>query len=659
MKKILLVNDKEIYEKVSSMNIEENFSLITKTEIKNQKELIFFLKKEKLDSAIFLGKNWRVDHVYKHQGSWKFSDPTMFSAYFCKQIGIVPEGSKKLLQKINGTEASTHAQIIKDRILFSEEIIDKHGEEMVKFYTSQDWENKIRDFSSEHGNLRVSKTKVKSDFSFDTENFKSFKNDIINKKEMSGFKYKNSREEKEKLIFSGMKHESVFEKVGSETYLTNVSWSEDEISLFYFHKGLIRNIKNNLYKNYNEVKKLSNKDIALSIIGFVIFIILTYFTFTTILDTNNVKKSFDIIFDKQTYTRPWIYLIWMNFILTFFFSFLVMYFVNLIVFNKKPNTRRIWVYFIAAQLRATTRFITGEAIIGTIIWGWYINKKTNIRTSSLVGTVASLGALRGLIHFFVGIPFMLIGQFYLLEIVRNVNSIWDINTMETNAFITLSWGGYIWSLAHNFFLMSIALFYPFHYLYNKIYTSITLRKNKSNVISMMQAREMSLLSMKLSLNKFSSIFKRKDRLYRILIANFAHIMLEALEIMFIFNMVEESFAFIGLIDITNQNSYNNFLQLSGIRMMVSSIKDFPIINVSPGDGIGFVEYFMSNTNQIIFINEHIDMVDNISDVSSAFSQQTTFITRFFNSYLKRILSMLITLIIVFNILKNKIKTLKK
>lgn len=127
-------------------------------------------------------------------------------------------------------------------------------------------------------------------------------------------------------------------------------------------------------------------------------------------------------------------------------------------------------------------------------------------------------------------------------------------------------------------------------------------------------------------------------------------LLEALELMYIFNIVE----------VYNNSPvmHYNFLQLSGARFMITQTRHFPGINIMPGSGIGVIEHFMSHTYEIMYIYSHksVEAINeiNLSDATS-FANQTTFLTRFFNVYLMRILSTLISIyVIVKAVIRRKI-----
>lgn len=312
--------------------------------------------------------------------------------------------------------------------------------------------------------------------------------------------------------------------------------------------------------------------------------------------------------------------------------------------------KMILTFFIAGQIRATTRFITGEEIIGTILWGWYITKNNNIRTSRLVGTMATLSVISGIVTLVFGLPFMLVGQFYLLNVFGGISPI--LGDMYSNSsiimFFVLSWGGFLWILIDKIIRVSIIYSPPAHYLYNKIYTKIVLFKKSPNVFENMKNREFSILSLK-SAKKNSLL--QKDRMIRLSLMILISVMIEALELIYIFNIVEMYNTPIDPV------MHYNFFQISGTRYMVSGIRHFPVVNIMPGDGLLFIELFMSHTYEALYVFSHLNSSGDISainlDSASKFAMQTTFITRFFNTYLQRIVALIITLFVVGKLINRK------
>lgn len=78
---------------------------------------------------------------------------------------------------------------------------------------------------------------------------------------------------------------------------------------------------------------------------------------------------------------------------------------------------------------------------------------------------------------------------------------------------------------------------PAHYIYNKLYTWIVMIRGDGHFLESMIAREMSLQNLKRS---SKTIFKNRNRLYNVLLTIVFMIFIEALELMYVFNLVETS-----------------------------------------------------------------------------------------------------------------------
>lgn len=85
------------------------------------------------------------------------------------------------------------------------------------------------------------------------------------------------------------------------------------------------------------------------------------------------------------------------------------------------------------QIRMVTIFLTGNAIVATIVWGLYVVKTTKASTIGFAGMVASINILRGIIMIPVGFLFMTRASFYEYNILNGIGQIGEYST-----FITLS-----------------------------------------------------------------------------------------------------------------------------------------------------------------------------------------------------------------------------
>ncbi len=665
MKKIVLAQTQEMLDmaKNNLTNLKEGSDIFL-VEKPDLKEIIKLVKKQKAFAAIYIEKEGNPRIIYRKDGTWKAERAYRNDLTILKRDKLLPKGYKDLFNEIltNDCVETENLTLYSEGIIFENELKDKYFKERVEHFLSDEWVSKEREVAEKDSYfIKFSHRKLNS-----IKGAGLFAKALNNKQKIQGIDYRSfSKIDDNKYLIVTSKSRIIIEVKDGKADLYILSKFNNDVTLHYYHNGIVTNISNNLTLNKVQSKKIRKRDIVISVVGSSIFLLLTILTFTLIFKPENTSTAFQILFDKHTLSHVWIYLIWMNFFITFFFSFIVMYTISWMVNGKKPNARSMWTYFVAAQLKATTRFITGEAIIGTIIWGWYITKTNKVRTSSLVGTVATISIIRAIFLFVLAIPFMVSGTVYANQIFNDIN-IMNGGASTTNQilFYTLSWGGYIWGLIHNTIMSMIVFLYPIHYIYNKIYTGLSLRKDPSRTIDMMENREMSLRSMK---GSYSIVIKDKNRIIRTAILVLFPILLNAFEMMYIFKMTEDYMMIQpgGLASLSiAQPAYNNFFQLSGIRYMSNCVHDFPLLTIVPGNGMGFIEYFMAFSNEAVFLHEHgvtsisdQGTINALSSYAEDFAEQTAFITRFFGTYLRRLLSMVVSLWVVFKLVTRKTKSI--
>lgn len=663
MKKIVLAQTKEMLDLVKNnlTNLKDGSDLFL-VEKPDLKEIIKLVKKQKAFAAVYVEKNGNPRIIYRKDGTWKAERSYRNDLTILKRDKLMPKGYKELFSEVlsNDCVENDSLKVFSEGISFEGDLLGKYFKERVEHFLSDEWVSKEREVTEKDSYfVKFGHRKVNS-----IKGAGLFAKALSSNQKIQGIDYKSfSKIDENRYLISTSKSKIIIEVKDEKADIYVLSKFTKDVELHYYHNGIITNICNNLTLNKVQSRKIRKRDIVISVIGTIIFLALTILTFTVIFKPENTSVALQILFDKHTLIQPWIYLIWMNFFITFFFSFIVMYAVSWMVNGKKPNASSMWTFFVAAQLKATTRFITGEAIIGTIIWGWYITKTNKVRTSSLVGTVATISIVRAVFLFVLAIPFMISGTVYANSIFGDINSInGGASSTSQVLFYTLSWGGYIWGLIHNVIMSTIVFLYPIHFIYNKIYTSLSLRKNASRTIDMMENREMSLRSMK---GSYSIVLRDKNRIIRTAILVLFPILLNAFEMMYIFKMTEEYMMLnsgLGLLSVA-QPTYNNFFQLSGIRLMSKSVHDFPILTIVPGNGMGFIEYFMAFSNEAIFLHEHgvsaindQSVINELSVYAEDFAEQTAFITRFFGTYLRKFLSMVVSLWVVFKLISRKTKS---
>lgn len=644
MKKIILVDNNQILDQVKSI-YEGSLDIFVLKNKNDQKEILNRILKTKSDAGIYIDGNLKVDLIHKKLGGWASVGNHIIDLYMLEKLDLKPNSPSVLSNKIPFGKKSELVKFSNVGISFDSQISMEVLRDKIKLLEGNDFNLLIKLFNEKYGYFKYSTKRISKKKAVA---FNSFKKNLKEQKVMPGLKKPgNINDENDSLNFTMGTTAIAIKEEQNTILIYALTNNKNRENAHYFHNGIINNLNNNICDLRTSRRKLKKAEILLSLIGLTVFIILTVFTFTKILNPDDVSKSLEIIFDPKTLKHPWIYLLWFNFFLSYFFSFIMMYIISYSVTGKKPNARNLWTYFVAAQLKATAKFITGEEILATILWGWYVVKRNNIRTSRLVGGVASLALIRAIFVAVFGVIFMGIGQSYMSDAISGASPLYD-SEINIVLFYILSWGGMIWIVFDKLLRFGIVYSPPAHYLYNKIYTRIALVGKNSNIFDSMQKREMSLISLK---GSTKGLFKDKEKMIRISLMIFIATLLEALELMYIFNIIE-SFN-------NSQVMHYNFLQLSGARFMITQTRHFPGINIMPGSGIGVIEHFMSHTYEIMYIYSHGAVESSMSNISlseaESFANQTTFLTRFFNVYLMRILSTLISAYVILKaIIRRKI-----
>lgn len=417
--------------------------------------------------------------------------------------------------------------------------------------------------------------------------------------------------------------------------------------LFNFSKGIIINIKNHIVQSTmttNIPKKIKRKDIITWVLSLLVVSVLLYSTFNFIFSPHNLNTSIKILFSGYSWLHPWMYLMMINFFISLFIGPII----GILIFKAtKPKEKIKWTnyanFFISGQIRLVTVFLTGNSILATILWAWYLTSTTKIRTVGLVGMIASISILRGILLLPIGSFFMIRGTIFNSMIFGELGM-----TDESIAILALSWIGWIWHIIHNLSISLLIVLPPLHILWNKI-TIFRYRNEKDTdlIINKMNIFEMNLITLK---HSFKDIFKNKERFWRIILIIFLNIIVETFEFTFGLKIVEGYAINNNLIQ--EAGHYWNILAISSVRYMSGFVYHVPIINLLPGQGTGITDLTLKLSTEGVIGHAH--NWENLSnDQISDLGEQTTFLMRFFNFYLRRVIALVITTFIVGKILLNK------
>ncbi|BDU67790.1 MAG: hypothetical protein TYPL_4430 [Candidatus Tyloplasma litorale] len=610
--------------------------------IKNDKNLF------KYDKTIIINKDGSTAVFLKISGNIRIVNfektELLFNSINKKELKIENSLKPTILSKTNSQ--NNFVEIIDGKLIYKKDYIssDIFYQKLLEIL-SLEYNILIKNFMFNNSFFEYKQ------FSFDLKDehyYELFKKALINKNQLDGIKYQDAKNNLDGTFSINTDYGEIRifnNSNNSLNVIMNLS-SNKEDSLYFFSKGIVKNIINHINQVKQQNPKLNKLKLFQTLLGFLLFTFLLFFTVNYILGTEEISESFHMIFSKQNFHHPWIYFIILNFLFSYFYSVFVAFFMEKIIFKrKKINLKTTFVYFVSSQLRKTVSFFTGNYFISMFIWGWYINKNTNVKAYSIVGGISSISIIRGIILLFVGGIFMMFGSIYL--IILSVNSEGNLGNIILIFFMSII--GFAWEIIHNFWVYFLLFSSILQILFLK--WTIKIRgKNDASIIL-----ETNYHNMK-TLNSNKLTFKKsKDRALRVSLLVIGPIIFEALESMFFVNMMETA-----IIDNNqypsgwSQHIYWNFISISGLRLMATNIHNVPIINVLPGKGLGFSEFGLKQVYALLFSVQHSMSIQDpyIQNISS----QTSFATRFFNMYLPIIISFIITMwVILRTILKEKTK----
>ena len=509
--------------------------------------------------------------------------------------------------------------------------IDKY----IKWFFSEEFYKEFENIMKNNGYFNYDEKKIL----LESESFfEEFKRRILSGESIKGINYLSGQEINGNLLLRTAKGNFHILKNGNEISIVSTSFDKnDYVQIKKFSNGIIFNIESNINKITTKSSKMSRKQKIQTIFGIALFILLSYITFNFIISTDNIELAFIFAFSKESLKLPWIYFIIISFLFSFFMMFLIAAFMEKFVLKKdKLEWSRLWIYFLSSILRRLASFLTGNYFISLFVWGWYINRKLEIRVIPLVSSVGSLTIYRGILYSIIGGLLIIIGtSAYFLKYDPVIQG-------NVIAVLIMSWTGFAWEIIHNFgifFMFTSATFYLF--ITNIYYKFIATKKlNKKTIDNIYQNN---ILIRRNKINKKWLSDKNKFKRATLLIC--VPIVIEGIETILYFNMIDQ----ITLIRNGNQEDFKiywDFISISGLRLMATNIHNFPLINILPGKGMGFSEFGLTTLYETIFIFKHggVNVWGDLN--ASDMSEMTSFMTRFFNQYLQMALVLIISTVVL-------------
>lgn len=414
------------------------------------------------------------------------------------------------------------------------------------------------------------------------------------------------------------------------------------------------------YSNPPSRKKMSKRNLFFIFLSFLILAVTLWFTFG-VLYQDSYNNIFKIL--GSGVTTASFYILIFNFFVSLFFSMILMTIFNYIE-NKKFNFKNVLLWFFAAQIRFFVLGLTGNHILSIFFYSLYINKVIRISKPRIGGIIGAGFIFRGIVHFFSGSIFMLIGFIYLFT--------YDLNSFDMQLYfyvvMSLSLGGLF--LATGFSILSglVIVNEKFHNFYSIFYLKFKMLNKKNDYFNIFNSFEEKSYELKISSKKW---LKNKKLLMRISLVIFCFFLFEAIETIAAYditvNYVNKEFIpshweewvnkYPVLENFSQQDLYldiqYNFIEFAGLRSIVKNANDF-----FPFIPFGYVEYIVNGLYNIILWQNVYQIVEPIADFSNipidniindqrtkdfvnVFSTSTTFITMFFGKYMRLIFSFII------------------
>lgn len=632
IKSLIWVENDEIKKKVEELINEKLTSTFFVSEFKDTsfKMVRKILKKKDAQRIIKFSTDMsRFDIYYKYNSVWtKITFENLVQFWMnSKKLSAVSKWNTPDQFKLGNEKIEINFPLNFSEISRANEILNFYmdAKEELDIFS-----NKTKDAfnSNEYFTFKFSK---EDDFEKFVKNYKKSKdldNAVIEKNEENKFVLKTS------------KGKIYIEKIGDEASVLLSFKNNYSADLFYYTRGIRNNIKaliNNETKVVGEKKKFDLKNILLISLSIIVILALLVVTFKFIYNPENSKTATEILFSNYTWNHPWIYLMIVNFIISLFLGLILSIVLQWFTPGSgKVNYKSALNMWVGIQIRMVTVFITGNAFLGTFIWGLYVVKTTKARTIGFAGMVASINILRGIIMIPIGFLFMTRATFYEANILNAIGK-----SSEFATFTTLSWIGWVWSIIHHMSLSLLIILPPLHILTNRIQEVYFDRKRTfEQVTDKMHVFEMQITSLKKS---FGSMFKNKKRITRTTMMIVFAIVIETFEFTYSLRMVEDYGINVVKVDGLTKANYYNILALSSVRYSANFIHTVPIINLMPGQGLGITDFALNDTTTAIIADKHNDLFNTNVDVINKMSDETTLIIRFFNFFLKKLVGLIITI----------------
>lgn len=629
-----IIDSENFLKKIESRNFSFAFK---KSEEKNISSEI--KKNGKHLKKILYLKNNQISLALKINGLWKIYNHNELSLFYLFDNDIKPnvkDGAS--LPNLLKENKKSRSDILYDgfNVKFSDEY--EYIFELSKWVADDYFYYDISKIINTKGNFININKKVKL---LESNKFEEFIKILTNNEKIKGIEYNSIKEINNNLIVVNTNNGYyILEK--EDQHLNITTFHNARSSEYDLKKNVSATITNiiNWINNIKKNNTISKKDILKVSGGLLLFIILIYATFSLLFSIDNLSLIFSYIFSRDNLLDPWIYFIILAFIFTFVRPILTAIFMQKVIVKGKLNKEKLITYYIAGIFRAVASFLTGNYILSVFVWGWYLNKKLEIKSTSIVGAIGLASVVRALVYFFIGTIFMIIGTtsfFMKYYINKNGGIIW---------LFIISWVGFVWELFHKTWIFLLLLMPSLQVIVGNTILRFRSIRRELNISDYNNMYQNILLMRKTSPDL--SWKKHRVRFIRTILLVSIPILVESFETVLYFDLVD-SFM------LRNSGNYNlftpyyNFIDMSGLRLIASNIHNFPLFRFLPGRGMFISELGLNSLYQVVYSSAHPNIEGAWGSYTAEdLAQMTTFLTRLFNVYLPMLIRMIIVALVVLN-----------
>ncbi|NOQ50152.1 MAG: hypothetical protein GQ557_00610 [Mycoplasmataceae bacterium] len=651
-----------------------NISIINilKTPLKT-KEILRLRKQNKIDKIFSISPNGKnISILVKSKRIWRLHDKYEINRAFIYENKTLPKNiesedninlfykqvfKNKSLVLTPFSRLTNNHYFFRDNLISKTQNLDFQVEKFLFVNNRNDFNSLFDDLNKKFGYNKYSIKRKK----INSSNFKNVEKKIseLNSNSNVELSLKRNIPIPGNTKTKNMKYENNYIHVN---YLLENETNIIEQKVFVADKNLSNSIEAIKIQNKiftiatkeHSVRKINKKimrKFLLSFISIIVFFVLLWFTFTHVFDYKTVNSSLALI--NESWQTPWPYILLMNWFITTTFNILLIVIFSLSM-KKKISGKQLWNFFLASQIKFLTLSLTGNYFLAMFVWGIYISTFMDRPKRAVIGLVATITIIRGLLKLAFGSVFLILGSIVILNNFDSgsLNLHFNSDFLNNNYYlfiVIVAWIGLFFATASSVIIAGMILWKPIHDLFLYLYLKYKSLFRKNLYFHNQTIMENNLIEIRKS---FFERFKNKEFMTRASVLIFVFIFLEAIETISIVNLITYSYGLDG--------RTFSVVKIAGLRSIVNNFsKALPFIP----SGLVIIDSLLKNIYYSIFSlmsvnNSWPPPYDDVEGVTEL-SNQAAFLTRFFNLYLRLIVATIFSFFIFMKIflynLRDKIE----